>query len=153
MLTPRYPLLVLGLASLAGCAPSHGRSGPAPSTQTATEIALPAPSAAPLATSTLATPTPAAPAFADLVIPNEGTGQALGLTIQVLSIVEKRLMDGSGMMRVGVRVSDGSTKEDLQFESPGNEVRTFGRYKLTYRGGWRSEVQLLIESVSPAPGP
>lgn len=148
----QFRLLTLGVASLTSCATSRGPLAP-PSAQTATEIALPPPSAAPLASSTPATPSPHGPAFADLVIPNEGTGQALGLTIQVLSIVEKRLMDGSGMMRVNLRVSDGTTQEDLQFESPGNEERTFGRYKLTYRGGWRSEVQLLVESVPPAPGP
>ncbi len=89
------------------------------------------------------------PNRAELVIKGESTGEALGLKIDVLSIVEKRLMDGRGMMRVGIRVHEGAENEALEFESPGAEVLTWKNYRFTYRGGWRSEVDLLVERLPP----
>lgn len=140
------PLLagVIALGLILGCASSPPPTDPP-------EVVLPTPSAAPQPTMTSSTPPPSAadPNRAEIVIQGEGTGQALGLKIDVLSIVEKRTMDGSGMMRVGIRVHEGAENEAFEFESPGGEVLTWKNYRFTYRGGWRSEVDLLVERLPP----
>ncbi len=120
------------------------------------EVVLPPASAAPhtsAAPEDLGSGTGAAPVTdrVQVTIPTGGIGQALGLSIEVLENVEKRTMDGGTLMRVSLRVIDGYATEDVFFESPGSEEATWGRYRFTYRGGWRTEVIVDVERLPPGP--
>lgn len=66
------------------------------------------------------------------------------LHLRVVEIVEKRLTDGSGEMRVRVQAQRGSEQRLLEFTSAAPQLEWAGQ-RFRYLGGWRSEVQLEIE--------
>ena len=89
----------------------------------------------------------------EITIPTAGTGRVLGLTLEVVENIEKRTMEGSSIMRVGVRITRGSETGDICFYSPGQDEASWGGFRFTYRGGWRSEVVLLVEKVEAGAAP
>jgi hypothetical protein len=89
------------------------------------------------------------PASGDLVLPSKsGSGTFQGLEISVVEVVEKRKMDGSGMMRATLRLRAAGKEETIEITSD-EPKRTWNGYVLEYRGGWRDEVQLTIRRVAP----
>lgn len=116
-----------------------GRSVAAPAV---TEQGFTEPSAAPH------TPAAAAPTSAKLVLPAEaGKAKFRTLDIEVVELVEKRLMDGSGMMRATLRLRSGDKDETIQLTSDDPKL-TWNGYELEYQGGWRQEVQLSVRWLS-----
>ena len=84
-----------------------------------------------------------------ITIPNGQTHRVdASLTLEVIEIVEKRLLSGEGMMRVRLRLVTPEGAELLEFTSQ-EPVRRWRDLSLRYLGGWRSEVQLEIERASP----
>lgn len=69
------------------------------------------------------------------------------LQLRVVEIVEKRLTDGSGEMRVLVQARRGDAQRMLEFTSAALPLEWAG-LRFRYLGGWRSEVQLEIEPAA-----
>lgn len=67
------------------------------------------------------------------------------LSVEVIEIVEKRLMTGDGMMRIGLRLSTPEGGDEcLDFTSSETTRHWRGR-RFRYLGGWRSEMRLAID--------
>lgn len=97
-----------------------------------------------------------------LILPAKaGTGSAAGLSVTVIEVVEKRLMNGNSMMRVTLHLRRAGTPapkpEQLRAQTdavvvltsdPGGDIVTWNGFRVGYLGGWRTEVDLQI--VPPA---
>lgn len=82
---------------------------------------------------------------AEITIKTGGTGTIFDLTLEVVDNVEKRTMEGNSLMRVGVKITRGKETGEISFYSPGQDEASWGGYRFRYRGGWRSEVVMLVE--------
>ncbi|GMV12567.1 MAG: hypothetical protein AMXMBFR56_07910 [Polyangiaceae bacterium] len=93
---------------------------------------------------------PAEPAGASLVLPaDRGSGQFRGLRIDVVDLVEKRTLDGSGMMRATLRLRADGKDETVELTSD-DPKRSWQGYELDYDpAGWRQEVRLRVQRQQP----
>ena len=86
-----------------------------------------------------------------------GSGEAAGLAVTVLNVVEKRTMEGNSMMRVALHLRRAGTTAPtvavMQQQQaslvtltsdPGDDVVTWEGFRVGYLGGWRTEVELTI---------
>lgn len=86
-----------------------------------------------------------------------GSGEAAGLAVTVLDVVEKRTMEGNSMMRVALHLRRAGTPAPtvavMQQQQaslvtltsdPGDDVVTWEGFRVGYLGGWRTEVELTI---------
>lgn len=78
------------------------------------------------------------------LIPGEPQRVDDGLGVEAVEIVEKRLMSGEGMMRVGLRLTTADGEAWLDFTSL-EPVREWRGRRFRYLGGWRSELRLAID--------
>ncbi len=95
------------------------------------------------------TASPVADAAQDISIPTDGRGAVLGLEIAVLENIEKRTMEGTELMRIGLRLRANGQQEDVGLTSPGREEVSWGGYHIRYRRGWRQQVDLTVTRVAP----
>jgi hypothetical protein len=82
-----------------------------------------------------------------LVLPAAGgSAKFRDLEISVVDVVEKWMMDGSGMMRATLRLRTGGADETIELTSQAPK-RTWHEYELDYQGGWRKEVELVVRWI------
>lgn len=90
------------------------------------------------------TPLPPSPTNVDWKLPADGgKGTFRDLEVSVVEVVEKRLLDGSGMMRVTLRLKSPGHEETVALTSDEPNLEWNG-YRLEYKGGWRDEVELSV---------
>jgi hypothetical protein len=83
----------------------------------------------------------------DVTIPTDGTATVLGLEIKVVDNTEKRELDGTSFMRVGLALRKGGAEGRLQFTSAQERGR-WNDFEIEYRGGWRKEVLLTVRKIA-----
>jgi hypothetical protein len=88
---------------------------------------------------------------------DHGTGSAAGLTVTVISVAEKRTMEGTSEMHIYLHLRRADTpaptpetmraQQDSQVmltSEPGGDIVTWNGFRIGYLGGWRTEVDLRI---------
>lgn len=135
------PLLLLACA----CGPSAPPSPPKAATPAKPVERAVAPASAPPEA-----PESTPPESASLVLPADyGSAEFRGLRIEVIEVVEKRMMNGAGMMRATLRLRARELEENVELSSE-QPVRSWNGYELRYDdAGWRSEVRLKVRYAAP----
>lgn len=103
--------------------------------------------ASPMVSATALTPGDASSAW-EIALPAQGgRGKVQDLVVTVIEVVEKRTMDGNGMMRATLRLRANGKDENVEITSDQPKLEWNG-YELQYLGGWREEVKLKIHRLS-----
>ena len=150
--------LLLALACAAGCAPPPPTPHappmpPMPSSPPPSAPAPPPPPSPPPTPATVTTvaggrrrpsaPPPKGSKTETVTIPTGGRATVLGLAVEVTDNTEKREMDGSSFMRVGLHVKAGGEEADVALTSQDTFAAWLG-YEIEYTGGWRQDLTLKV---------